>query len=192
MDKQLRNTIDKYQGKSGWVRYIISGGKVVPEILASKNKISNKLHDLATAEQQDKLARHQLLPARIFADHNFMRVDDIGAYLEKGDSRSRHVAAKEAPREIKVRPVGYILFDYSANTIPLVDGAPLVANERGELVRWLRNEQFATNAGKNSTLKKNHLANHELGVKTLVDTKTSQWTHLLDESKTDIYNVPVM
>ena len=192
MDKQLRNTIDKYQGKSGWVRYIISGGKVVPEILASKNEIINKLNDLATAEQQDKLARHQLLPARIFADHNFMRVDDIGAYLEKGDSRSRHVAAKEAPREIKVRPVGYILFDYSVNTIPLVDGAPLVANERGELVRWLRNEQFATNAGKNSTLKKNYLANHELGVKTLVDTKTSQWTHLLDESKTDIYNVPVM
>lgn len=192
MNTQLQQLSDRYQGKQGWIRYVVSGGKAVPEILSGSKAVNAKLQDIATADQLDAINRHLVLPSRILADHNFMQVDDIGSYLRKSDAAStRRAAARRAPKELPVRPVGYVLFDYSFNMIPLVNGAPLVSRERGELVRWLRNEQFATNAGKNSALKDNHLANHELGVKTLIDTQTPNWTHILDMSKASSYDFPL-
>lgn len=188
---KLSTLIDKYRGQGGWVRYIIRGGKVVPEILATGAEQHEKVMDLATPDEQYNLDKHRILPARILAEHNFIRVEDIGSYLEKGEARQKDVAAAEAPQEIHVRPVGYVLFDFSSNTIPLINGAPMVSQERGELVRWIRNQQFATNAGKNTDLSENHLGGHALGVKTLVDTHSKQWTHMLDANKADIYDVPV-
>ena len=187
MNKQTRQLSNRYQGKQGWIRYIVSGGSVVPEILSGSQAIDAKIRDLATVDQLNMINRHQILPSRILADHNFIRVDDIGSYLRKGDAHSQHAAEHEAPNELHVRPVGYVLFDYSVNTIPYINGAPLVSRERGELIRWLRSEQFATNAGKNSALKDNHLANHELGVKMLVESHTPNWTHILDLKKTSVY-----
>lgn len=188
MNKQTRQLSNRYQGKQGWIRYTVSGGKVVAEVLSGSNAIDAKLRDIATADELDKINRHQILPSRILADHNFIRVDDIGSYIRKGDARSKKAAEQEAPNELRVRPIGYVLFDYSVNTIPYINGAPLVSRERGELIRWLRSEQFATNAGKNSALKDNHLANHELGVKMLVESHTPNWTHILDLKKTAVYD----
>lgn len=188
MNKQTRQLSDRYQGKQGWIRYIVSGGSVVPEILSGSQAIDAKIRDLATVDQLNMIDRHQMLPSRILAEHNFIRVDDIGSYLIKGEARSKQAAEQAAPNELHVRPVGYVLFDYSVNTIPYINGAPLVSRERGELIRWLRSEQFATNAGKNSALKDNHLANHELGVKMLVESHTPNWTHILDLSKTAVYD----
>lgn len=187
MNKQTRQLSNRYQGKQGWIRYIVSGGSVVPEILSGSQAIDAKIRDLATVDQLNMIDRHQMLPSRILAEHNFIRVDDIGSYLIKGEARSKQAAEQAAPNELHVRPVGYVLFDYSVNTIPYINGAPLVSRERGELIRWLRSEQFATNAGKNSALKDNHLANHELGVKMLVESHTSNWTHILDLKKTSVY-----
>lgn len=188
MNKQTRQLSNRYQGKQGWIRYIVSGGSVVPEILSGSQAIDAKIRDLATVDQLNMIDRHQMLPSRILAEHNFIRVDDIGSYLIKGEARSKQAAEQAAPNELHVRPVGYVLFDYSVNTIPYINGAPLVSRERGELIRWLRSEQFATNAGKNSALKDNHLANHELGVKMLVESHTPNWTHILDLSKTAVYD----
>lgn len=187
MNKQTRQLSNRYQGKQGWIRYIVSGGSVVPEILSGSQAIDAKIRDLATVDQLNMIDRHQMLPSRILAEHNFIRVDDIGSYLIKGEARSKQAAEQAAPNELHVRPVGYVLFDYSVNTIPYINGAPLVSRERGELIRWLRSEQFATNAGKNSALKDNHLANHELGVKMLVESHTPNWTHILDLKKTSVY-----
>lgn len=187
MNKQTRQLSNRYQGKQGWIRYIVSGGSVVPEILSGSQAIDAKIRDLATVDQLNMIDRHQMLPSRILAEHNFIRVDDIGSYLIKGEARSKQAAEQAAPNELHVRPVGYVLFDYSVNTIPYINGAPLVSRERGELIRWLRSEQFATNAGKNSALKDNHLANHELGVKMLVESHTPNWTHILDLKKTAVY-----
>ena len=122
MNKQTRQLSNRYQGKQGWIRYTVSGGKVVAEVLSGSNAIDAKLRDITTADELDKINRHQILPSRILADHNFIRVDDIGSYLRKGDTRSRKDVEYEAPNELHVRPVGYVLFDYSVNTIPYING----------------------------------------------------------------------